>query len=265
MTTLQAIILGIIQGLTEFLPVSSSGHLVLTQILFGFQDLDQLILFDLVCHGGTLLALFVAFFDPIKLILQYDRKKIAQLLLAISPLFPMLLIIKPIESTFNSPALLGFSFLITALLLYLGIRMGPQIASADRSTAHPWRDSFIIGLFQVVAIIPGISRSGSTISGARILGWDYPQAIQFSFLLAIPTMLGAIVVAFLRFWMETEPMSVHIPLMEYFWGFLFSFLAGFLSLKILIKMGSKRSGFMIFVWYCLFIGLFTLFYTHYMM
>lgn len=262
MSTFQAILLGIIQGVTEFLPISSSGHLMLAQWLFGFEDLSRYVLFDLVCHLGTLLAIFCVYFKTIKLVVCFGRRQMAQIGVALLPLFPLLLFLKPLESVFNSPQLLGWFFLLTALLLYLGISLGPTSPLEDQHKNHPWRDPFVIGLFQALAVLPGVSRSGATISAARMLGWDYPFAIQFSFLLAIPTILGAMVVETWQWWKGEKIGADSLAGIDYFWGFLFSFVVGFFALKALIQLASKGK-FLYFVWYCLAMGTATLVYTHF--
>src|SRR5258705_3070450 len=107
MSTFEAIILGIIQGLTEFLPVSSSGHLELGQYVLGLTHLDRYVLFNLVCHLGTLCAVFAVFLPQIKDTLVSDRKKLIQVIIGTLPLFPLVLLMKPIKSLFDQPQYLG--------------------------------------------------------------------------------------------------------------------------------------------------------------
>lgn len=250
MTSLEALFLGILQGLTEFLPVSSSGHLILFQNLFGLKNLDSLILFDLVIHLGTLAAIFCIFYKKIwESLCNY--KQMAALFIGILPLFPLLLVIKPIKHLFNEPQYLGGFFLLTAAILYSGIRF-----SREKVMQHPFRDAFFIGLFQAFAILPGVSRSGSTISGARLLGWNYQNAVTFSFLLAIPTILGGVVIESLQLLRGDTYMHPDVTLTSYFIGFCSSFLVGYFSLKFLIKLGTSDK-WMIFVWYCLILGICT--------
>jgi undecaprenyl-diphosphatase len=137
MTFFEAIILGIIQGLTEFFPISSSGHLELGQYFLGFNHLENYIFFDLICHLGTLLALFLVFWKEIYGFFL-DRKYLSHIAIATLPLFPLVLIIKPLKTFFDQPQYLGFCFLFTAFLLYLGGRQRVQ-ASSKRT----WRDSLL--------------------------------------------------------------------------------------------------------------------------
>jgi undecaprenyl-diphosphatase len=250
MTFIDAIILGIIQGLTEFLPVSSSGHLTLVQSLLGIENLHEYVLFDLVCHLGTLLAILCVFFRSIVRLVSTERTLFWQIALGTLPLFPLVLLIKPIKSLFNQPELLGYFFLLTALLLWCGIRFGNSRPSPSR-----WRDPLVIGTFQALAILPGVSRSGSTLSAARLLGWSMEEALRFSFLLAIPAILGGVTIELLQ--LKSRPPD--IGLSSYAAGFATSFAVGLATLVGLLKLASKKQ-FMYFVWYCLLIGVASLIY-----
>jgi undecaprenyl-diphosphatase len=251
-TIIHAILLGIIQGFTEFLPVSSSGHLILFQHLFGLTNLDQYILFDLIVHLGTLIAVLCFFYKPIKIVLLYDRTQVYWLILATLPLFPLVFLLKPIKALFDKPEYLGFFFLITALLLFLGIK-----SEKSEEKSKNWKDALFIGIFQSLAILPGISRSGSTISAALIKGWNYTDALRFSFFLAILAIIGGIGVEILH--SGKELWNHNVPLIAYILGFITSFFSGFLALGLLSRLATK-SKFMYFVWYCVFIGIFALVY-----
>ena len=256
MTTFEAIFLGIVQGLTEFLPVSSSGHLTLFQALLGYKDLENYVAFDIVCHLGTLLAIFIVFYSAIRDALFKNWTRMGQVIVGTLPLFPLVLLLKPIKALFDQPQLLGFFFLGTALLLYLGIRLGKPLPEQTLAKKQ-WRDAFTIGLCQAIAILPGVSRSGSTLSGARLLGWSVDEALTFSFLLAIPAILGGAVVESAQLFFHST--NVSIPWSAYFLGFISSFIVGWGALLLLKQLAPKRS-FMYFVWYCLAIGIFSLVY-----
>lgn len=257
MSTIEAIILGILQGLTEFLPVSSSGHLELGQHLLGLTNLDQFVIFNLVCHLGTLLALIIVFREQIQSALFSDRTRLLQIIIGILPLFPLLLILKPIKAMFNQPQYLGWCFLVTALLLYLGMRLGSVVPQEVR-VQRRWRDPLIIGLFQAVAILPGVSRSGSTLSAGRLLGWPKQEAITFAFLLAIPTILGGITLELLQLY-KGETTLPTVGWEPYFAGFLTSFIVGYFALRLLIRLAAKDK-FIYFVWYCAALGVASLLY-----
>jgi len=196
MNIINAIILGIVQGLTEFLPVSSSGHLVLVQKIFGITA--PAMFFDTMVHVGTLLAVFVVLWQDIYAIL----KKIVQpltgfLIIATIPAVAAALLFgDAIEHAFESGQFLGVSFLLTSVLLVvceLISRRAGNGSPLKKSGDMNWLDALIIGILQAVAIIPGISRSGATISGALSRKLDRDFAARFSFLLSIPAILGAVV------------------------------------------------------------------------
>lgn len=253
MTFFEALFLGILQGLTEFLPISSSGHLILLQNLLGLKHLDSLVLFDLVIHLGTLLAIVVIFFEKIIALLQ-NRRHILWLFVAILPLFPLLLIMKPIKHLFESPQYLGYFFLATAALLYTGIRFG-----RTSTREHTGWEALIIGIFQALAIFPGVSRSGSTVTGARLLGWSYQEALTFSFLLAIPTILGGVAIEGINLWKGTATIHPDVTVFHYLTALISSFAVGYFTLKFLINLGTSDK-WMIFVWYCLILGISTTLY-----
>jgi undecaprenyl-diphosphatase len=256
LSTFEAIILGIIQGLTEFLPVSSSGHLALGQYFFGFENLNQYVLFDVVCHLGTLCSIFFVFHSEIKEMLFKKRVIFLQIVLATLFLFPMVFLIKEIKLIFNQLQYLGFFFLITALLLYLGTRFGYE-KTASQMEKSRWRDPLAIGLFQTLALLPGVSRSGATISAARLMGWETEKAINFSFLLAIPAILGATAIEFLQLIIHDTP-KPDISVVTYLSGFLTSLFVGYFALLLLKRLADKKK-FHYFVWYCGLLGILTLF------
>jgi undecaprenyl-diphosphatase len=260
MTIIDAIILGIVQGLTEFFPVSSSGHLQLIQYFLGLKQLDHYLLFDLVCHFGTLLAVIFAFFKPIQRLFKEEKKKLGQIILATLPLFPLVILIKPIKSAYSSPGYLGFFFLLTACILFLGIRFGKQASEANIAK-HSWRDAFVIGLWQALAILPGVSRSGSTISGARLLGWTYQEAVSFSFLLSIPAILGGTALELFKFWHQSDYRTLDLSFLTYFTGFVISFGVGLGALQLFMWL-TKVNKLSFFAWYCLFLGISTTWYFH---
>lgn len=253
MTTIQALLLGLIQGTTEFFPVSSSGHLKLFQHLFGFEQLDQYILFDLVVHLGTLGAIFWVFAQDIRDLVVRRPKQVGLILIALAPLFPLLAIMKPIKALMDQPQYLGYFFICTAALLWAGIRLGRE----REARPSRWGDALIIGGFQALAVLPGISRSGSTISGARLLGWSPQEALTFSFLLAIPTILGGTSLELIGLYRHGAETVASIPLSNYIIGYcasLFSGIACLLALKALVR----KQAFMYFAWYCLVLGVLTL-------
>lgn len=258
MSIFEALFLGILQGITEFLPVSSSGHLVLGQYLLGFRNLNKLVDFTLACHLGTLLSVFVFFWRDIWNIITKDHKKILWVILGTLPLFPLALFAEPIKEMFDKVQYLGWFFMITALLLYLATYYGRNLPVQGLEKKR-WSDSLIIGLFQALAILPGVSRSGSTISGARLLGWEPKDAVTFSFLLSIPAILGGCILEFGKVYFKNYSSGVDISFAAYAAGFLSAFIVGCGALALLVKV-VQTNRLMIFSWYCLALGIFTLIY-----
>jgi undecaprenyl-diphosphatase len=204
MTIIQSILLGIVQGLTEFLPISSSGHLVIIPKLLGWQiPAQEAFIFDVLVQVATLLAVIAYFWQELKTIIQAFLAGLVRrapfedpfsrlgwyLILATIPAGVIGLMIKDlVEQAFNSLAAAGFFLLITAGLLLLAERLGNR---GRRIEQLNWVDAIWIGFFQALAIFPGVSRSGATITGAMLRGLERPSSARFSFLMSIPIMLAA--------------------------------------------------------------------------
>jgi undecaprenyl-diphosphatase len=259
MTTWEAIFLGAMQGLTEFLPVSSSGHLELGQYLLGYHDLHRYILFNLICHLGTLCAIGYIFFDQIKRSFT-NRAQLMQIVWGTLPLFPLVLILKPIKAIIDQPHYLGICFLFSAFLIFLGAtyHFKRQIIPLRQH----WTDPLTIGLFQAVAILPGVSRSGATISAARLLGWQKEEAISFSFLLAIPAILGGTALEIIQVILQPASLVAPISSNQFLIGFLTSFFVGCFALRLLMRM-MVQDKWIYFAWYCLGLGILTTIYFNF--
>jgi undecaprenyl-diphosphatase len=260
MNFIQAFLLGLVQGVTEFFPVSSSGHLVLFQFFFGLTQLKQYVLFNLCCHLGTMTSLIIILNKEF-LQLFSDRRRLIQLVIGTLPLFPMVFAIKPIKSFFETPQYLGPCFLVTAAILYLGIRRGFH-APSQQLKSRRWKDAFLIGTSQGMALIPGISRSGTTITTGRLLGWGQQQAILFSLFLSVPAILGGIALELFHLWKERHVSEIavsNIGIEHYIIGYSISALMGCFGLRLLLQLASKGK-FMYFVWYCLALGIGTTLY-----
>jgi undecaprenyl-diphosphatase len=194
MNILTAIVLGVIQGLTEFLPVSSSGHLVLFQKIFGIEE--PTLLFDIMLHVGTLAAVFAVLWKDIWAILRKLYQPLtAYLIIATIPTVIIALSLKdPIEKLFETGQFLGVCFLITSALLAAAELLSRRAGGGLKKPGEMnWLDALIIGIMQAIAIVPGVSRSGATLSGALSRRLDRDFAARFSFLLSIPAILGAAV------------------------------------------------------------------------
>jgi undecaprenyl-diphosphatase len=197
MSIIHAVLLGIIQGLTEFLPVSSSGHLVLFQKLFGISE--PALLFDTMLHVGTLAAVVAVLWKDIWAILRRLNQPLTLYLIiaTIPTVIAALVFRKPLERAFETGHFLGFAFLLTSVLLIeaelLAKRGAVKSVAAKNADKMGIIDALVIGIMQAIAIIPGVSRSGATLSGALSRRLDRDFAARFSFLLSIPAILGAVV------------------------------------------------------------------------
>ncbi|HHV75832.1 MAG TPA: undecaprenyl-diphosphatase UppP [Syntrophothermus lipocalidus] len=191
MNYLDAVILGIVQGLTEFLPVSSSGHLVIFQKLLGFQQPG--VTFEVMLHLGTLVAVIAAFWSDVWGIIKKPMSRIVYLIiLGTIPAGLIGVFLKPLfEQAFESLTVVGVGLIITGFLLVLGEKLGTRAWWGKEVEQTSVGDALFIGLLQGLAITPGISRSGSTISAGLLRGLDREFAARFSFLLSIPAILGA--------------------------------------------------------------------------
>jgi undecaprenyl-diphosphatase len=269
MDPIQAIILGIIQGLTEFLPVSSSGHLVLFQQLFGLKEAK--LVFDVCVHLGTLGAVIIVFRREIQKIISAllqlvsfaGRKEKFLQKAETDPELKMalLIVIGSIPTAiigflfsgitdrlFSSSLITGLMLTVTGLLLWLTRRAGTRVVQSVSGRLTP-KNAFIIGVVQGLAIIPGISRSGSTISIALLLGIEREMAARYSFLLAIPAIVGAGLLSLKAGLSQTDP-GIWISLL----GAAAAALVGYGALKSLLHL-VKKGRLYLFAPYCWLVGI----------
>jgi len=252
LTVFQALVMGIIQGLGEFLPISSSAHLVLAPWAFGWSDPG--LSFDVALHMGTLFAV-VAFFwrDWLELIneavIKRRRTQKASLFwyLVIATIPGGLagyILEEQAETVFRNPLLIAIMLIIMGLILYLVDRRALKRKNMNGISLS---DSLLIGLSQAFAIIPGVSRSGVTMTAGRALGLTRETAARFSFLLSTPIIFGAGVMKL----KDIAPGDINIAFIT---GVASSAVVGFLSIGFLLRYLSERS-FALFVWYRFLIGL----------
>ncbi len=230
MTIPQAILLGIIQGVTEFFPVSSSGHLVIFQSLFGLNE-PQLE-FDIFLHLGTLVSILIFFRQDILQLFTKDKRLFVLLIVASLPTFIIGLLFKDIlERLFSMPKVVGCMLGLTGAWIILGSIVNNYLIGRGTGKKLGVMNSVLIGIAQGVAIIPGVSRSGSTIASGMLLGLDKESAFKVSFLLAIPAILGASV-----FKAGKIGASLSGGDMTYFLiGGITAMLVGLASVKLLLK------------------------------
>ena len=254
MSIYAAMVLGLIQGLTEFLPVSSSGHLAVAQHFIPGFDQPGL-LFDIVLHLGTLLAVLIYFRREVGLLLwalgpgnglaTWRRLWITLIVGTLPAVVAALLFGSVIERSFDQLWVVGTGLLVTGALL-----LGSRRLTLDGRTLGDMgaRDALTVGLFQSAALLPGISRSGSTIVGSLLRGLSHDAAARFSFLLSIPAILGAAVYELPRVSLvEADALAGYLT------GFTTSFLVGYISIGVVLRLLATRR-FHLFGYYCLTAG-----------
>ena len=242
MSIFQAIILGIVQGLTEFIPVSSSGHLVLVPHLFNFPP--QPLVFDTTLHLGTALAAIIYFWkDLVGIVKNRDMKMISYLVLGSLPVFVVgFLFADMFDSKFGTTFWVSITLLAGACFMLLGDFVNKKLTSYKEIDN---KKSFLIGLFQVFALFPGFSRSGASIAGGMLLGLDKVSATKFSFLLSVPVILGAGIFKLLSDSSLILSGGLGLPLL---FGFFVSFVSGWLAIRFMMMFLEKK-GLITFVIY----------------
>lgn len=269
MSLLFAAILGFVQGLAEFLPISSSGHLAVFQNLFGMEQVDTL--FDVLLHLATLVSICIVFrhdiADMIREIFGFfsdmrhpkpdegepkpARRLVLMIIIATLPLIIVLPVKSYIDSLSNSTYFIGFAFLITGGILYLSDRMMNGKKTEKNMTIG---DAVKIGVVQAIATLPGISRSGSTITAGMAVGLNRSFAVKFSFLMSLPAVLGATLIELIDATKEGVDSS-KIP--AYLLGMAVAGVTGYFAIK-LVKLLSQKGKFGKFCYYCFAAGIVTI-------
>ena len=253
----QIIVLAVVQGITEFLPISSSGHLILIPAFTGWPD--QGIATDVMVHVGSLFAVLVYFWRDCLAIangalnvlrgrITDDGRMAIYILLATIPalIFGLYLKASGLSASLRSVEIIAWNAIIFGVLLYLADVFGKRIKKMEDMTLAP---AFLIGIAQAMALIPGTSRSGITMTAARLLGFERPEAARFSFLLGIPAISAAGLVTMLEF-AETGD---GIP-SDALWAAFLTFFSALFAIWLLMAI-VKRTSFLIFVVYRLALGL----------
>lgn len=230
MSIFESFILGLVQGLTEFLPVSSSGHLILVSQILGLEKMS--VGFELICHLGTLLAVIIALNKDILAVIKKPLGKPMRLIVVAT--IPTVIIVVAFRGFFRSAfggEYLVYGFLITAILLLI-VGFAPRKATPNKQMSY--LDAVIIGTAQGIAALPGISRSGSTIAAGSLLGLDRATSARFSFLICIPIIIGSSLVELI-----TNGVGVSIGVLPLLIGFFTSFASGFFAIKVMLKLLNK--------------------------
>ena len=258
---LKYIILGILQGFTEPLPISSSGHVYILRSILDVGELTDLS-FEIIVNFGSLLAILIIYFKDIKkLVINFfkyfktkneetrnDHKYCWLIVLGVIPIGIVGFLFKSqIENSLNSTKIIGVSFLITALFLYLVRNIQGKKEDKDLT----WKDALIIGLVQIIAVIPGISRSGSTLIAALFCNIKRSNALKYSFMLYIPISIGTTLLGIKD--LITMP-NLNEMILPYGLGFISSFIVSYFTLKWFMNV-VKKGNFIYFSIYCLILGL----------
>lgn len=271
MSFLSSFLLGLIQGISEFLPISSSGHLSIAQNLLGLSAVgNKHMFFDVMLHLGTLIAVFIAYWQDIKgMFLEFfraigdlihhrstsptppARRLLLMIIIGTLPLFIILPFKDAIESLYYNTVFIGCALIFTGVLLFFSDRVRRGHKNEKNVTV---RDTLLVGFAQAVATVPGISRSGTTICVGTFLGFKREYAVRYSFLMSIPAVLGANILELgdaAKAGIDMSQMPVYLI------GVLTAAVSGYFSI-CLIRMIAKRGKFGWFAYYCWAAGILTL-------
>ena len=271
MSYISAIILGLVQGVAEFLPISSSGHLSLFQHFFQLTDVEHdHMFFDVLLHLGTLVAVFFAYRRDIAELLREffcmvhlrklpqgqtpdipARRMILMIIVATLPLLLVFPIRDRVELLYQNTFFIAFALVLTGTLLFVSDRMPRGHKTAGTATMG---DAILVGLAQAVAVVPGLSRSGTTISAGMARGFNRTYAVKFSFLMSIPAVLGANILSIV----DAVKAGIDTSLLPmYLVGVLVAMVSGYASISLL-RFIARKSRFGGFAYYCWGAGLVTL-------
>ena len=269
MTYFMSILMGIIQGVAEFLPISSSGHLALFQTFFGMENMEEkYMFFTVLLHFGTLISVCMVYWrDIVDMIREFflgiaalagrkdtgvapppARRMVMLIIIATVPLFVMVILQDAVNQLFSNSIMVSCALLATGFILFFSDRMARGHKTAKNATVA---DALIVGCGQALAVIPGLSRSGTTISVGMMRGFDRAFAVRFSFLMSLPAVLGANVLEI------KDALASNFPIEElpmYLVGVAVSAVVGYFAIR-LVKSLSDKGKFGKFAYYCWAVGL----------
>lgn len=264
-----AILYGIIQGIAEFLPISSSAHLAIAQNMFGMENLEaSYFTFDILLHFGTLVAVFIVYYKDIFALVpavftmlgkvfkgkfklsEYTETErfVIFVIIATLPLFVGVLFKGYVEALSGYTKIIGCILLFNGVVLFISDKLEKGTIALD--TTKP-RHALFIGLCQMCALVPGLSRSGSTITGGLFMGFKRELAVKFSFIMSIPAILGANILSLADI---AETPIAKSDIVPYIAGTVAAAIVGVLAMKLLIYI-SKKSNFRMFSYYCWVVGI----------
>lgn len=241
---LKHIALGIVQGLTEFLPVSSSGHLAVFRVLFG---MEEDLFADVMLHFGTLIAVVIFYFkELIGLFRRENRRTLLYLVIATIPAVIVMAVLKFVLKMDDfSARFVCFGFLATGIILLLTERIGKKIAEPRPLNG---RSALVMGLAQAVAVIPGLSRSGSTIAAGVLSGTEREQVTKFSFFMSVPIIAGSALVSVLSLFTQDTAMT-DVNVLATLCGMAAACVCGFFAIKVMIRLIGRCN----FKWFSLYL------------
>ncbi|MEO2800947.1 undecaprenyl-diphosphate phosphatase, partial [Flavonifractor plautii] len=269
LTYFMSILMGIIQGVAEFLPISSSGHLALFQTFFGMENMEEkYMFFTVLLHFGTLISVCMVYWrDIVDMIREFflgiaalagrkdtgvapppARRMVMLIIIATVPLFVMVFLQDAVNQLFSNSIMVSCALLATGFILFFSDRMARGHKTAKNATVA---DALIVGCGQALAVIPGLSRSGTTISVGMMRGFDRAFAVRFSFLMSLPAVLGANVLEI------KDALASNFPIEElpmYLVGVAVSAVVGYFAIR-LVKSLSDKGKFGKFAYYCWAVGL----------
>ena len=269
MTYFMSILMGIIQGVAEFLPISSSGHLALFQTFFGMENMEEkYMFFTVLLHFGTLISVCMVYWrDIVDMIREFflgiaalagrkdtgvapppARRMVMLIIIATVPLFVVVFLRDAVNQLFSNSIMVSCALLATGFILFFSDRMARGHKTAKNATVA---DALIVGCGQALAVIPGLSRSGTTISVGMMRGFDRAFAVRFSFLMSLPAVLGANVLEI------KDALASNFPIEElpmYLVGVAVSAVVGYFAIR-LVKSLSDKGKFGKFAYYCWAVGL----------
>lgn len=245
---IDAFILGIVEGLTEFLPVSSTGHLILTSELLGLVHTEFLSTFEIVIQLGAILAVVTLYFK--RFLLDWDMNK--KLVVGLMPALVVGMLFYPfIKSLFAAPSVVAWALIIGGIVIILVESFQQEEAKTIKSLDQvSYRTAFLIGCFQSLAVIPGVSRAGATILGGLIIGMERSVIVEFSFLLAVPTMIAASSKDLYENFSSFVTTDIHLLIL----GFFTAYIVALLAIRFFITF-VKTHTFRLFGWYRIVIGI----------
>lgn len=252
MNIIKSIFLGILQGVTEFLPISSSAHLVFFQTIFSINE--NVLLFDVLLHFATMLSVLVVFYRDIIEYLRF-KKIVLYIVIATIPTGIIGIFVKRyFEYIFVKPIYASIFLVITGMMLFFSEKIYLITQNRKKKILEiNWLQSLIVGVFQGIAVLPGISRSGATLSATMFLGIEKKDAVKFVFIMSLPAIFAATMLEIKDLIFSNEVISFEV---NYIYGMIFAFIFGFLSLKVLIKIVSNKS-LKYFAYYCILVGVLT--------